>query len=271
MNVFSVRTVWVVGSCLWLLSACNLEKEIEVPLPEYQSKLVVECYLEAGKPFRLAISESASYFDAPTIQDVRNAEVTITFNGVTKAIHYRPVVDTVYRKLYNYTSDTKVNYQPDTPYILSVNDPAGRRVTGTATFLPVVSLKEPEWRFNADSAAFLLIRFDDPLDTRNYYRIQVHRDSLNRNPDVDFTLDDTFSTAGEITLGTGYNYRKGDSLYVTLYHLEESYYNFLESVEDAARANGNPFAQPAQIKSAVQGGIGVFATLVYDRKKIMIE
>jgi hypothetical protein len=42
-------------------------------------------------------------------------------------------------------------------------------------------------------------------------------------------------------------------------------------VSSAANANGNPFAQPAKVKSTVQGGLGVFATLVYDRKKIVIN
>ena len=119
--------------------------------------------------------------------------------------------------------------------------------------------------------AFLLIHFDDDPAVDNYYRIQIHRDSLNQKADVDFSLDDTFATNNEVTIGTGYNYRKEDNLYVTLYHIEKKYYDFLQSVESAANSNGNPFAQPARVKSSVQGGIGIFTTLVYDRKEFYIE
>ena len=46
-----------------LLMGCNLEQEIELDLPEYDSRPVVECYLEAGKPFSLLLSQSSPYFD----------------------------------------------------------------------------------------------------------------------------------------------------------------------------------------------------------------
>ncbi|MBK7409342.1 MAG: DUF4249 family protein [Saprospirales bacterium] len=56
---------WILPSALALLlfSACNLEKEIELNLPLYDSQLVVECYLEPGKPFNLLLSRSAGFFD----------------------------------------------------------------------------------------------------------------------------------------------------------------------------------------------------------------
>ena len=50
---------------LVLLAGCNMEKEIELNLPEFQSEIAVECYLEAGKPYRATIMESTSYFDRP--------------------------------------------------------------------------------------------------------------------------------------------------------------------------------------------------------------
>ena len=83
-------------------------------------------------------------------------------------------------------------------------------------------------------------------------------------------FEDRFATNNEITLGTGYEYEEGDTLFVTLFHIDKAYHDFLESAKDAAGANGNPFAQPSQVKSTVTGGIGVFTTLVYDRQQIVI-
>jgi hypothetical protein len=155
---------------------------------------------------------------------------------------------------------------------MEVKDNKGRTVTGKATFLPFMPITEVEYKYNEDSTkAFILARFEDDPTQNNYFRFQVHKDSLNKGAEVDFTLDDSFASGTEITIGTGYNYERGDTVFVTVYHIERSFYDFLESVENASNANGNPFAQPARVKSTVQGGIGVFATLVYDRKRIVIE
>ncbi len=254
-----------------LFWGCNLEKDIEVPLPGYESKLVVECYLEEGQPYRMSVTESVSYFEGPRLPNVNDADINIRYSDSTVRLRYQVEVDTSFRKAYNYTSTGTVQAAPGREYSLEVRDTKGRVVTGTARFLPTVPIKAVEWRYNKDSLAFLLIKFEDDPLTENFYRIQVHRDSLNQNADVDFNFDDSFKTGNEITIGTGYNFEKGEQLYVTLYHIEERFYNFMESVASAANANGNPFAQPAKVESTVQGGVGVFATLVYDRETIVIE
>lgn len=258
-------------SCLLLLPGCDLQKEIEVPLPRYEDKLVVECYLEAGKPFKMTVTESNSYFAKPNVPDVKDAKVDIIYNGQHERLAYKLMIDSQNNKAYNYISESNVPSLVDGVFSLQVEDPKGRKITGETTFLPAVVIKEVEWKYNKDSLAFLLIRFDDDPTANNYYRIQVHRDSLNRNPDVDFSLDDSFATNNEITLGTGYNYRKEDQVYVTVYHIEKKYYDFLQSVENAANANGNPFAQPARVTSSLEGGIGIFTTLVYDRKEFYLD
>lgn len=252
-------------------SGCELSKDVEVPLPPYESKLVIECYLEAGKPYRMAVTETSSYFSEPQLPDVRDATVQIAINGKTETLRYHYVSDTVNRKVYNYASTALV---PDIVHAVcsvEVEDTLGRKITGEARFMPVVPIKEVSWEFDEDSAAYVLMRFDDAADTENYYRFQVHRNSPSTNAETDYIVDDSFTNGKEVTLGTGYDFLKGDTVYVTLYHLEKRYYDFMQSVENAANANGNPFAQPATIKSTVQGGIGVFATLVYDRKKMVIE
>jgi hypothetical protein len=256
--------------CAVLLKGCNLEKEIEVPLPAYDSKLVVECYLEAGRPYRISLTESVSYFEGPRLPIVNDADVYVSNGSNRIKLNYAIDVDTFYRKAYNYLSDNRVRANQEAIYTLEIKDPKGRQITGTARFLPKVPIKSIEWKYNKDDFAFLLVKFDDDPSLTNYYRFQIHKDSLNKNADVDFNLDDTFKTNGEITLGTGYNYQRGDTVYVSLFHIEKSYYDFLETVSSASNANGNPFAQPAKVKSTVQGGLGVFATLVYDRKKIII-
>ena len=65
-----------------LVAACNLERDIDINLPEYESQIVLESYLEAGQPLRVLLTESLSYTDLPTSTPLdENILVTTSFNG----------------------------------------------------------------------------------------------------------------------------------------------------------------------------------------------
>ena len=40
-----------------------METVIEIEMPPIEKELVIECYLEAGKPYRLLLTETKNYFD----------------------------------------------------------------------------------------------------------------------------------------------------------------------------------------------------------------
>ena len=88
---------------------------------------------------------------------------------------------------------------------------------------------------------------------------------------LDYDVDDRLNDGTNFTLGTSYIFDPGDRLFVTLYHFDRPYYLFRQSVNDARNANGNPFSQPSAIKSTVEGGIGVFTILSYERKRLYIR
>ena len=255
-----------------LLTACGgLEKEIVVPQPPYDRQLVVECYLEAGKPFRLALSESVEYLASPELPAITDATVQLSYDDQREKIPFKPVVDTANRKVYNYALDSPLPGNLDQAYTLEITDPKGRRVTGTTRFPSPVRIKELSWEFGDRDRAYLIVRFDDPPDTEDYYRFVVTRDSLGGSVEENFTFDDRFATNNEITLGTNYDYKDGDPIIVTLFHIDKAYFDFIQSTNDAANANGNPFGQPSQIKSTVSGGIGVFTALAYDRRTVVVK
>ncbi len=269
--LFTPVILWNTLLLVFLTACGSLEKEIVVPQPPYNQQLVVECYLETGKRYQMALTESVSYLSNPQVPIVSNATVKISHDGQTEELLYKPVIDSVNRKGYNYSLDKDVNNGPATEYTLEVMDSTGRKVTGSTHFPSFVPLKEITWDFNNKDKAYLTARFDDQPDVPDYYRFVINRDSLTGEVKTNFTLDDRFGTNNEITLGTGYEYEDGDTLIVSLFHIDKAYFDFLESANGAAGANGNPFAQPSLIKSTVQGGIGVFTALVYDRKQVIIK
>lgn len=254
-----------------LLSSCDLEKDIDVKLPEHQPQLVVECYLQPGKPFRMTVMESSGYFDAPQAPFVPDAEVYITHNGRRIKLTYKPMVSKTTNLFHTHSSTEIMKGKAGDIFGLEVTDRKGRKVTGFTTILPVVPIQEVEWKFNEKGKAYLLTTFQDNGEAQNFYRYVTHRDSLHSDPERSFVATDNLTNGKRTSYGSAYDYEKGDTLIVSLYHIEKQYYDFINSTDDAKNANGNPFAQPSRIKSSVQGGIGIFTNLAFDRKRIVIH
>jgi hypothetical protein len=254
-----------------LLYSCDMEKDIDIKLPEHTPQLVVECYLQPGKPLRLSLMESAGYFDSPQATFVSEADVFITHNGRRIRLFYRPMVSKSTNLFHTHSSSEIMRGKPGDIYGLEIVDKKGRKVTGFTTILPVVPIESVEWKFNEKDKAYLLTSFQDNPNVNNYYRYVTHRDSLHTDPQRSFLANDKLTNGKRTTFGSAYDYERNDNLVVTLFHIEKQYYDFLSSTEDARNANGNPFAQPSKIKSSVQGGIGIFTNLAFDRRKVGIK
>lgn len=264
------------------LYACNLEQEVDIELPEYESRLVVECYLEPGQPFSLLLSRSLPYFDPfpPLNQEflerilVDSAEVRIRHNGRTYRLSNQLDVNPFTLKAYNYISSRTVPFDTLSPFELSITLPGGGTISGTTRILPKVGIDSLVVQFaDNDTLARVLTYFTDDPNEDNYYRRMFHRSSLDSNAVQDFTIDDRI-LEGTAVFGTGYNYAAGDTVISTLFHIDQAYYEFLESREDAVNSNGNPFAQPSPILSNLSGtadALGIFTGISYDRKAIVLR
>lgn len=259
-----------------LLSSCDLQKDIDVELPAYPPQLVVEAYLENGRVPRVTISESVPYLAAPTPQVPTDVKVVLTLpNGRRDTLRYAPNINQSSGKAYTHSGTTRLTARPGDVFRLEAYDTRGRRLTGTATVPATVPIDAVEWKFNDKPAeqrqAYVLTKFQDPAATLDYYRLQVHKSRLNDDPEVEYTIEDRLNNGQAITLGTSYEFNPQDTVIVTLYHLDRPYFQFLQSVEDARGANGNPFAQPSAIKSTVEGGIGIFTVLSYQRRQVILK
>lgn len=256
--------------------ACNLEQNIDIDLPQVPSQLFVECYIEENKPIRILLTESVGFLDVDVLPTInQGTEISLTSNdGQEYLIEAEFSFDSLDGTAYNYISQESLNQIPSNrEYELKISDELGRTLRGTTRFLEKPQIENIEARFReSDSLAFLLVTFPD-LDPMadNFYRIVINQDTLGGVREIDFYLQDLFTTDNKITIGTGFNYEKNDTLFVSLYHIEEKYFDFLQSVDDASNANGNPFAQPAVIKHTVEEGMGVFTTLPYDRRIFVVK
>ena len=205
---------------------------------------------------------------------IDSAEVTIEHKGEVYTLNNQVLFNPTTGKFSNYYHPASVPFDTIDPFelVITLND--GRTITATTKLLPVVPIDSVvvEAAEN-DTLARVLTYFTDNPNQANYYRRSFHEVSLDSMPEQDFVIDDRI-VEDAVVFGTGFNYANGDTVIATLYHIEESYYEFLSSLDAAVAGNGNPFAQPSPVASKLNGtasAIGIFTCLAYDRKQLIID
>jgi hypothetical protein len=254
---------------LFLIS-CNLEKVVEVVLPTYTPQLSIEWYIEGGKPFQMTLTESVSYFDSARLPIINGATVIVQYNGVSDTLRNGFARDS--NRLFNYFSNKIAPSQVGTTFKMYIKALDGREATATATLLPSVVIDSLRllWNKSDTLASVLTTIIDDPNET-NYYRRFLHKGNTRRGPESRTWFTDRTATNGRVTIGSRFEFQKGDTVITTVYHLSKDYYDFIQSSDDAEDANGSPFQQPSAITTNIKGGIGIFTTISKSQDTLFIK
>jgi hypothetical protein len=243
--------------------ACELEREVEVILPPFEKQLVAECYLTRSEGFQMLLTETDPYFDTLRFPFVNNARIRIKQGDLEDTLAFFPFLDLENRKFYNYTRSVE-GFDRDLDIEMEIVDSLGRTLKGRTRFLPEPQVDSIEVRYGdgPDSLAGFRIWIQDFPGASNYYRIIMNQDSLSGPPVLQFTFSDNGLDGKRFPLGTSNRFQREKDMYIRIFHIDKAYYDYLEAMEDAARANGNPFAQPSTISSPMEGkGYGIFTTL----------
>ncbi len=278
---------------LGLLAGCkSLQNDVNVSLPYYANQLVVEAYLQDGVVPRLTVTESVPYLDdgqaaaaGSVVLPLPNglkvqipADVTVTLTlpgGRPVPLRFSPGLDETTGKYYTHIGTSRLTIQAGQQFGLDAQDKRGRHVTGTAIAPTLIRIDSTKYKFNDltgdDKRAYFLTKWTDPAATTDYYRLMLHKGKPANNSETDNDISDRLFNGLPYSQVTRYRFRPGDTVTATLYHVDSLYYNFRQSTRDARNANGNPFAQPAGIRSTVQGGLGVFTVLVSDKRTVILK
>ncbi len=269
-----MRHIFIFTFVIFSLIGCkNLTRDIEITLPPSTPQLQVECYLRPGLPFLLSLNETNDYFNSnlAEIKSIERATVTVAHNGQTDTlaaltIPYRGRNLTVYANFKLVPNDT-IN-----PFRLTIKTADGRMVWAETRILPPVnidSLRQVISPVDAKRAAIAVIK--DKAASRDFYRLITYKNSKDSLPDRTVRFTDQLTNGQDIISATGYRFSPKDTLYWQLYHIEQAYYDFLQSGGAASSANGNPFAQPALLRSNINGGVGIFTGMSMTEKTIIIK
>jgi hypothetical protein len=268
----SIISLFTLCAFILFLTSCDLEKVVEIDLPEYTPQLSIEWYIEAGKPFKMALTESVSYFDSARLPIINNALVVVSYNGISDTLRNGFLQDS--NRLFNYFSNKIAPKQVGTVFNMYIKekDGKGREARATTTLLPVAPIDSLRLLWNqSDTLASVLTTIKDDPNQTNYYRRFLHKGDTRKEPESRAWFTDRAAVNGRLTVGSRFGYKRGDTVIVTVYHINKDYYDFIQSADNAEDANGSPFDQPSAIFSNIKGGIGIFTTIVPYRDTLFIK
>ena len=265
----SISSVLVVGFIFCLGLASCLQKQVNITLPPFKSRLVVEGYLQKNQPFQVAVSQTSNFFAAPDINAVflKKAIVILSYKNVVDTLVYNPLPDFAHFKWFNYQLKNKdtIPLAAGTTYYLRVIDSTGRVATASTTWfnrIKIDSVKEvinPVNKFKSDTV--MRVYFKDNAGTVDNYRFRAIDQTAGDSVRVDNFFADNLFNGQTFSLSTGRKFHHMDTCDISLFHIDNAYYTFLSTSNEADNANGNPFASPATIISNISGGTGIFTAL----------
>jgi hypothetical protein len=264
--------LFFVSLILLLFTCCD--KAIQLDLPPYEPELVIEMYLEEGKPLRCFLIESLPYSDTAINKPVNEATVIFSDGTRSDTLSNQITQDAVTSRYYNYYHPRLLKFDSTKTYTLIITG-NNKTVTSTTRFsqrkISVDSLKVKESEIEKDTFSVGMV-ITDPVDTENFYRILVGRSIYHFATDpTDFRVSDESFNGKTFSFFSEPDYARNDTITVRVYSLLKEHYEYLESIGDARRSNFNPFSQPSRIKSNIKGGLGIFTTLRYTEKQIIIK
>ena len=256
----------------FLVFSCEMKQDVELDLPAVEQEIIVECYLEPGGEYRALVTKSLDFFESTQLEGVDTAQITISSGDEEITLWNLRQADTLYNKVFNYWHSDTVKYQEGKEYRISISFNGKTKVSGKTRFLPKANIKDISFSFDTDTTAAAQIKIEDNNpDQDNYYRVVIRGTNPKNAPTYDEIWTDETAQNGILTVKTPAVFMAGWGPAVNIFHIDEKYYHFLKSVQQARDANYNPFMQPSTIQSTLDGATGVFTALSLSTDTVVVE
>ena len=273
------KHIWIYGllACLWFVGC---QREIDLNLPDYQPKLVIEGTIESGRPAMVMVSKSIPYFKEVTFNYLmdsvlvtnNDARVFITSEtGETEELKWRMTPELPYRMGF---VGSKVIGRDETHYTLRV-EYDGKTYTAE-TYIPKSFDLDSIWFDQSaeilnETQATIRMLLTDNADEENYYAflckvqcptlrdrmwisgLPVAFDDRTFNG-LTFNYELTRAGYSRIMLGmlseeeqegfTRLTFRPGDTVYVKHTQIDYHTYKYLLSAGTESAFGSNPFTNP---------------------------
>lgn len=274
----------IITSALLCLLFVSCEKEIPFEIDDDGNKLVINSFIGPNmNEVHVQVSQSKSVISTESLQNLPNATVTLFKDGVSLGqltsvgegkfiITHTPEVGSTYRLQASANGLDDVVAETTIPAVPNIE-----------------TLTNPE--FSDEEFKFDIVINDIP-NQDNFYQLLliVTQDEFGTNPFItgfnsespilpgnsdpfgeseNYYFDDAFFTDNAFNGGTASIDMEAylGSIYfsVQYLHCSEEYYLYKRTLDNYIENSGNPFSQPVQIFSNVEGGLGIFAGYSFDQ------
>lgn len=270
LNSFQHRSRFYLATLL-VLCFISCKKNIDVKVPDYVQKLVVEGKIEAGAKPEVYLSYTAPYFGNITtnLQElaVQGAFVTVS-DGTTTDTLTDPFGHGYF---YLDVNGSMVGVAGKT-YSLRIQL-NGKTYTSQTTIYPQVKLDSLWFKvLHDDSLGFVYAHLTEPGATQNQYRWLAQRIGKDQSfiAPLGSAFDDKFingkafefaydrgvlqnSTAPDDNNNVRGFFVKGDQVIVKFCTIGNPEFLFFRSYDANIVSNGNPFAAPTNLQSNITG------------------
>ncbi len=252
-----------------------------------ESKVVVEGWIEEGEYAQVLLSSSIPITDAIDSTNVlnhviRSAKITISDGKTSEVLKVKNDKNRVPPFVY---FGSTLKGEAGKEYTLKIE--YLNRVIEAITKIPKsVELKSAEYikKVATDTTGYVFVKFDDPVNEKNYYQIATKIDGEEPIfvPSFYGNLDDKNFTKAEVSVQinrgvilfpktkfTPY-FADGDLIHVKLRTQNKDALDFWNSWQNEIVNSKNPiFPANASLKSNIKGGIGIWAG--YGQSTIIVK
>lgn len=259
-----------------IIAILSCDKEINIDFPSYTKMLVVEGWIEQGKPAKVLLTYNAAYFDNIDSTNLRNyvatrAKVTVSDSSRNEILTLKSN-DIYFPPIYYFGS--QIIGKLNSSYSIKIED-AGK-IYETTTTIPNLVIPDSIWfdrLDNSDTLGLLWIDITDKVNENNYYRVLIKRKGKDKNfvPPLTSTFDDQLFNGNKIRLsfskgnsnileiGETKYFHIDDTLIVKFCTLDKNHFEFWQSIQNSIISSANPFtANKKNIVSSFDNALGIW-------------
>lgn len=285
----------------------SCETDISVDLPRPEEKLNVQASIDLDEYSIVFLTKNLAYFDIVDSVFVENliisndeATVVVSSNGISDTLiphnfpiwPYKGYIGTKIKGQIGQDYNLDIKYNNNSYYsTTSIRDTFG---IDSVNLVPIVFIDKQENKLDTIIAGYLTLYWKNPTGIGNYFAIRSKSNKQNwyyRSMMVN-VIDDKlvegldFINCPYVTKSYARNsfyarqdeedtthfakeflYQKGDTFSIKLSTIDENSYLFWQSWERNKITDGNPFVNPASVKSNIKGDPANGAWIGYGASK----
>lgn len=256
---FIIRCVliMIVGQSLF---SCMLKEDVDIDFPESEKQIMLEAYLCPGKNYELILMETNKLSEDLILQLSWNADATIS--NEEKSVHLLNILniekETGY--VFNYGSSAIVPYNEKSNYYLEITTQLGAHIKASTELVSDIKINDI---LEEDKKINVYFTGDETPEQR-YYSLLIEGYEDGEYQEVRYYMDASETNEIDLTYTVKANFYKWNTLTVKLFHITSDNYHFQVSVQKALSANLDPFTVPDEIKSNIDGAMGIFTYFKVD-------